>query len=57
MIQWKSLVEKATGVFCELRGKKIAKQREARNAKEASQRESNNLAPFVAFALFDTLFA
>jgi hypothetical protein len=28
-----------TGVFCELRGEKITKRREARKAKEALQRE------------------
>ena len=38
-VEWKSVVAKVTGVFCELRGEKITKRREARKAKEALQRE------------------
>ncbi len=38
-VEWKSVDAKVTGVFCELRGKKITKRREARNAKEALQKE------------------
>ena len=38
-VQWKSVVAKVTGVFCELRGEKVTKRREARKAKEALQRK------------------
>jgi hypothetical protein len=38
-VEWKSVVAKVTGVFCELRGEKITKRREARKAKEALQKE------------------
>ncbi len=38
-IQWKVVIAKLKGVFCELRGKNLKKQREAREAKEVLQRE------------------
>ncbi len=38
-VEWKSVVAKVTSVFCELRGEKVTKRREARKAKEALQRE------------------
>ncbi len=38
-IEWKSVVAKGTGVFCELRGEKITKRSEARKAKEPLQKE------------------
>ncbi len=38
-VEWKFVVAKVTGVFCELRGENITKRREARKAKEALQRE------------------
>jgi hypothetical protein len=38
-VEWKSVNAKVTGVFCELRGEKVTKRREARKAKEALQRE------------------
>jgi hypothetical protein len=37
--QWRALAAKVIGVFCELRGTKIKKRREARAAKEALERE------------------
>jgi hypothetical protein len=34
-VEWKPVVAKVSGVFCELRGQKITKRREARKEKEA----------------------
>ncbi len=42
-VEWKSVVAKVTGVFCELRGEKITKRREARKAKGALQREQSSV--------------
>ncbi len=48
-MQWKSVVTKVTDVFCELRGEKIVKRR------EAGKKSERSLAKRVEFFLSDLL--
>ncbi len=50
-VEWKSVVAKVTCVFCELRGEKITKRREARNAKEALHAKRVKIGAFWSVCL------